>query len=108
MILLLLLPGVYISGVILARGDTVRFDESVFDAERTSVESHTIEKVVMTHSEIKGRDRRNLIIALDKCRGKVFGAGGAAEPLGMKPTTVTSRIKKYAIDLREFKKAPAM
>ena len=30
--------------------------------------------------------------------GKVFGAGGAAELLGMKPTTLTSRLRKFGID----------
>ena len=38
-----------------------------------------------------------------KTNGKVFGEKGAAELLGMKPTTVASRIKKYQIDTRQFK-----
>jgi transcriptional regulator with GAF, ATPase, and Fis domain len=37
------------------------------------------------------------------CQGKVFGADGAAALLGVKPTTLASRIKKYRIDLRDFK-----
>lgn len=41
--------------------------------------------------------------ALTQCRGKVSGADGAAEQLGMKPTTLYSRIKRFNIDARAFK-----
>ena len=42
-------------------------------------------------------------MALERSGGKVFGRGGAAELLGVKPTTLASRIKKYRIDARQFK-----
>jgi transcriptional regulator with GAF, ATPase, and Fis domain len=35
--------------------------------------------------------------ALDACGGKVFGRGGAAEMLDVKPTTLASRIKTLGI-----------
>ena len=41
--------------------------------------------------------------ALTRCRGKVSGPGGAAEALGLKPTTLESRIRKHAIDKAAFK-----
>ena len=43
------------------------------------------------------------MLALERSQGKVFGTGGAAELLAMKPTTVASRIKKFQIDLTRFK-----
>src|SRR5262245_15949061 len=36
--------------------------------------------------------------ALAVCGGKVFGDGGAAKLLGMKPTTLASRLKALGID----------
>ena len=41
--------------------------------------------------------RIGISAALQHSGGKVFGAGGAAELLGMKPTTLASRIKALGI-----------
>lgn len=89
--------------VILARDNNIRFNELVtVNSERVTQEVINNNKV-LTDAEIKDQDRRNLLVALDKSQGKVFGEGGAAELLGMKPTTVVSRLKKYLIDPRDFK-----
>ena len=48
---------------------------------------------VLTRDELKQRERESIRAALAQTRGKVFGAGGAAELLGMKRTTLASRIK---------------
>ena len=39
--------------------------------------------------------------ALKATHGKVFGPGGAAELLGMKPTTLASRLKALGIDRKQ-------
>lgn len=44
------------------------------------------------------RDREDIIAALRKANGKVFGSGGAGEILGVKPTTLASRIKALGIE----------
>lgn len=51
--------------------------------------------------------RENLVRALRECGGKVSGPGGAAELLGVKPTTLYSRIKRHRIDPRQFKSRAA-
>lgn len=38
--------------------------------------------------------KKNMIAALEKCNWKLFGEDGAAALLGIKPTTLTSRIKR--------------
>ncbi len=58
---------------------------------------------VLTEQESKNRDKQNIISALQACKGKVFGKNGAAERIGIKPTTLTSRIKKYNINIRDYK-----
>ncbi|MGE3173460.1 MAG: sigma 54-interacting transcriptional regulator [Planctomycetota bacterium] len=55
---------------------------------------------VRTRAALRLEERRNLEAALQRSGGKVFGAGGAAELLGMKPTTLASRLKALGIDRR--------
>jgi transcriptional regulator with GAF, ATPase, and Fis domain len=52
---------------------------------------------VMTDEEMKRRERENIAAALERSGGRIYGAGGAAELLRMKPTTLSSRIKKLGL-----------
>ncbi|WP_448044579.1 sigma 54-interacting transcriptional regulator [Bradyrhizobium liaoningense] len=52
---------------------------------------------VMTSSEMRDHERANILAALEASAGKVFGPGGAAEMLDIKPTTLASRIKALGI-----------
>jgi transcriptional regulator with GAF, ATPase, and Fis domain len=52
---------------------------------------------VVTRAELKQREAANITAALEQTGGKVFGPGGAAELLGMKPTTLASRIKALGL-----------
>jgi hypothetical protein len=56
-------------------------------------------KKILTHAEMKNSERENLIAALQATNYRI-GAGGAAELLGVKPTTLASRIKALQIPLR--------
>jgi transcriptional regulator with GAF, ATPase, and Fis domain len=58
---------------------------------------------VEQESQSKQRQRRNILLALERSKGKVFGEDGAAAILDIKPTTLASRIKKLNIDTRSFK-----
>jgi transcriptional regulator with GAF, ATPase, and Fis domain len=55
------------------------------------------EKEVVPESEMRRRERQNIIAALRKCNWKVYGTDGAAQLLGIKPTTLSSRMKKMKI-----------
>ena len=46
---------------------------------------------------MRAHERANILAALKACSGKVFGPGGAAEMLDIKPTTLASRIKALGI-----------
>lgn len=59
---------------------------------------------IMTYAQIKDLERENLIAALEATNYRVYGAGGAAELLGVKPTTLSSRIKSLKIPLRPERK----
>ncbi|NGZ94733.1 MAG: hypothetical protein CV089_01140 [Nitrospira sp. WS110] len=52
---------------------------------------------IMTDEVMRERERTNLIVALERSHGRIYGPGGAAERLGVKPTTLVSRIKKLGL-----------
>jgi formate hydrogenlyase transcriptional activator len=54
-----------------------------------------------TLAELKRLERDVIAAALKQSGGKVFGSGGAAELLGMKPTTLASRITALGLNRRE-------
>jgi transcriptional regulator with GAF, ATPase, and Fis domain len=53
--------------------------------------------VILTETELKRRERESIIAALKQANGKISGPRGAAELLGMKPTTLASRIKSLGL-----------
>ncbi len=90
--------------VIRARGGELYFDlpgslpEKKAAAPTASVDAPNAEEEVLTYEELRTRERDNLLTALKKAKGKVSGSGGAAELLGVKPTTLASRLKAMGIE----------
>lgn len=58
---------------------------------------------IMTRKILHEVERNNIIRALQLCGGKIFGENGAADMLGVKPTTLASRIKRLRIDKQRLK-----
>lgn len=56
-----------------------------------------VQAVILTEDEMREHERANIVAALKSCSGKIFGKGGAAELLAIKPTTLASRIKSFGI-----------
>ncbi|MEH6564801.1 MAG: sigma 54-interacting transcriptional regulator [Halopseudomonas sp.] len=52
---------------------------------------------VLTETQLRTLERDNLKAALAACDGKLFGKDGAAALLGVKPTTLASRLKRFSI-----------
>ena len=52
---------------------------------------------VFTIAEIQNIERQNIIRALNQCSWKISGANGAAQLLGVPPSTLHSRIKALNI-----------
>jgi len=52
---------------------------------------------ILTEEAIRELERENLLAALERAGGRIYGAGGAAELLGMKPTTLSSRIERLGL-----------
>jgi transcriptional regulator with GAF, ATPase, and Fis domain len=52
---------------------------------------------VRTEQELRESERANILAVLNKTRWKVYGRGGAAELLGIKPGTLAARMKKLGL-----------
>jgi PAS domain S-box-containing protein len=88
---------------ILARGGRVRIDLPSVGSGRAAGGRADM-AVLLTEDERRDRDRANIIAALEACGGKVFGPGGAAELLNVRPTTLTSRIKVLGIEVKRARR----
>ncbi|MDG6778828.1 sigma 54-interacting transcriptional regulator [Thiomicrorhabdus sp. zzn3] len=65
-------------------------------------EQATISMDIQTKEDLQALEKRNIINALKHCNGKVFGKDGAASLLNIKPTTLSSRIKKLGINRHHY------
>ena len=88
--------------VIFARGGVLEFDvpgsgSPVDLAPFGAPDDDRAEPEYLTESEMRHRERHNLFMVLQKAGWKIKGADGAAELLGVKPTTLVSRIEKMGL-----------
>lgn len=88
--------------VIVSRGDTLHFDLTL-DWRQTADSDDAREPgatagAVLSDLEMKHFERDNLLAALRQSNWKIYGPGGAAELMGMRPTTLLSRIKKFGLE----------
>src|SRR5262249_32249020 len=88
-------------GAILADSRGLHFD---LHSERAgppgAAPSPQASEALLTRPELKRRERESIRLALERTGGKLFGPGGAAELLGMKPTTLASRIRALKLTRR--------
>ena len=89
--------------VILSKGVRLRLDIALADASKTapttSASDADMPAVILTDHECRQRERANLMSAIKRADGRVYGEGGAAELLGIKPTTLASRLRALKITI---------
>ena len=88
--------------VILSKGVRLRLDVALLGtapaaSEPASSSGSGCEDVVLTDRECRDRERANVMRALDRSEGRVYGRGGAAELLGINPATLASRLRALKI-----------
>ena len=86
--------------VITSRSGVIRFDlpqTNSGENRKTNSIPATSSTIVVSDAEMKQRDRDNILAALNQTNWRVHGPGGAAELLDMRPTTLTSRIKRMQL-----------
>jgi transcriptional regulator with GAF, ATPase, and Fis domain len=85
--------------LIVWRGGPFRLD--IGEAPRSLRDAEAPEGMrqgaILSDSELRDLERENLRRALEQTRWKISGPGGSAELLGLKPTTLASRIRKLGL-----------
>jgi len=88
--------------IIVSKGKRLQFSlpEGNMETETTSYQSADAnsETRPFTETERLARDRANILTALKLTNGRVSGEDGAAELLGIKPTTLASRMKSLGVE----------
>ncbi|MBK7877767.1 MAG: sigma 54-interacting transcriptional regulator [Planctomycetes bacterium] len=101
--------------VILSRGGSLRFPDlggaSSAATERGAAVGAgakrfgaTSGELPTTIAELHALEKRVVAAALERASGKISGKGGAAELLGVPPTTLESKLRAMGIDRRKHKR----
>ena len=87
--------------IIISKGNRMQFDLptdiSATPTLQTTMTDKKTTQLPYVETERIVRDRENIMLALKISNNKVSGVNGAAEMLGIKPTTLASRIKNMGI-----------
>ena len=88
--------------IIISEGKRLQFSlqsEGIeTDAVYNGPAGEDAEGIPFTETERLARDRANILTALRLTNGKMSGEDGAAELLGIKPTTLASRMKSLGVE----------
>lgn len=85
-------------GIIISQGSTLQVElTSPQRSSRTPIPAKHIPSEVMTDAQLRALEAANISLALQQTGGKLYGPSGAAKLLGLKPTTLASRMKRLGI-----------
>ncbi len=85
--------------VVLTSGPRLRLDQALVPARTPAVADVTPDAdEILTDADFQELERANLLAALRRAEGRVSGPGGAAELVGLKPSTMAYRMKKLGIE----------
>ncbi len=87
--------------VILSPGKTLRLELSMRELDVTTEDADRMRPTqddVLTEAQIREFQKSNMIKALSKSDWRVSGKDGAAELLGVRPTTLADRIRSFGIN----------
>ena len=83
--------------VILSKGVRLRLDIALADLPATVTPAPDMPEAILTDRECRERERANLLKALQRADGRIYGKDGAAALLGINPTTLASRLRALKI-----------
>ena len=87
--------------IIIARGGPLRLElpgrSRPAPAAAQEVESPHHNELDMNLDNLQGLEKEILVHHLEKKNWKIYGPGGAAESLAIKPTTLVSKMKKFGL-----------
>jgi len=86
--------------VVFAQGGTLQFELPETGVNLPTIAPRDVdqgEPEYLTESEMRRRERENLFAVLQKASWRIKGIDGAAELLGVKPTTLIARIERMGL-----------
>lgn len=89
--------------VILCQGSELQVDSVLRESmsrrsdEQLRAAANDPDGTVFSKDEIDRLERRNILAALEKTSWKIYGPGGAAEMLGVKPSTLAARVTRMGL-----------
>jgi len=81
----------------LSTSQTNRLDVALTELPGIVTSASDVPDAILTDRECRERERANLLKALQRTSGRIYGEGGAAELLGIKPTNLASRLRALKI-----------
>jgi formate hydrogenlyase transcriptional activator len=89
------LANVLEAAIILGRGTALALDAALAVEPAPAQAPAAVER-------LDAAIRRCITAALQACDGRIYGPGGAAQALGLKPGTLQSKMRKLGIDREPF------
>jgi len=87
--------------IIMSKGDRLRLD-GVMAVSKTGKSpapaTEPDDEEILTDAEMREREKANLLAALRQAKWRISGDGGAAELLGLKPSTLTYRMRIFGLE----------
>jgi len=80
-------------GAIISKSDKLQIE-----IKSKEIGTVTSNSTLFTEAEIEELRRKNIVACMRETRGRVSGSGGAAELLGVRPTTLYSRLTKLGLN----------
>lgn len=85
-------------GIIISQGGSLQIElPSPQKTIGTPTPVHDSRSEIMTNSQMRKLEEANIALALRQASGRIYGPRGAAQLLGLKPTTLASRMKRLGI-----------
>src|SRR5262249_31181828 len=83
--------------VIVSRNGPLQLDLPALRAPAPPMAPPVAERRPLREDELRSLERRNLLQALERAKWRITGSGGAAELLGLRPSTLRDRMKALGI-----------
>ena len=84
--------------MIVTDGGTLDIDASWLSSPLAPGESPAA-----VRTSLRDQEKQAILDALEQCAGKIYGPDGAAERLGLKPTTLYGKMKKHGVSKNDAK-----
>ena len=88
---------------VIERGAIVsQTDKLQVEIQSTAIQGTLPTSTLLTEADVENIHRTNIIACMKEASGKVSGQEGAAALLGIKPTTLYSRLKKLGLSENDW------